>query len=534
MKILSTRFSVRFFTAMLILAGILLVALAIYDYRAEKTIKYLKDHSEQLEHFRNDIINFDENLTTAARMAAATGDMGWEKRFQEYEAKLTGVIHQAIRVSPEIYRKETDRNNISKIKLSEMEHAAFSLIRRGQGPAAMAIVFGKQYETQKDAYINAIQRLNDLLKEQMQATLEVEHSKEYLGQISFITVLCLLLLSWLIILRIARRTQEELVESNRQLSLRTHQLNELTLTLEKKIRERTENLITLQAQLLQAEKFSAIGQLAAGIAHEINNPVGFINSNLQTLQKYVVRYTQLLGILETLEEAFKNNDQQRFSEGMASFEKIRRETNFVFIDRDIDNLLKESGMGIEKIKKIVMDLRTFASPDRGVMGGVNIEALMESMLNIVHNEIKYKAELKKDYSAPPSIVCDPQKIGQVFVNLLINAAQAIEGKGTITIKTYTKDEYVCVDVTDTGCGIAADHITKIFDPFFTTKPPGTGVGLGLSVSYDIVRKHGGTITFNSKSGKGTTFTVMLPMTNNESQEPRPGTTPGDGAHKGET
>jgi len=510
MKSLTTRFSVRFFTAMLILAGILLVVLAIYDYRAEKTIKHLRDHSDQLEHFRNDIINFDENLTTAARMAAATGDMEWEKRFHEYETKLTGVIHQAIQTSPEIYRKETDRNNISKVKLSEMEHNAFSLIHRGQGPAAMAIVFGKQYETQKDAYINAIKRLNDLLKEQMQAALDVEHSKEYLGQISFITVLCLLLLSWLIILRIARRTQEELVESNRQLSLRTGQLNELTLTLEKKIRERTENLIILQAQLLQAEKFSAIGQLAAGIAHEINNPVGFINSNLQTLQKYVVRYTQLLGILDTLEEAFKNNAPQRLSQAMASFEKIRRETNFVFIDRDIDNLLKESSTGIEKIKKIVTDLRTFASPDGGVMGCVNIEALMESMLNIVHNEIKYKAELKKEYGAPPAIVCDPQKIGQVFVNLLINAAQAIEGKGTITVKTYTTDEYVCVDVTDTGCGIAADHITKIFDPFFTTKPPGTGVGLGLSVSYDIVRKHGGTITFNSKSGQGTTFTVMLP------------------------
>jgi len=510
MKIISTRFSVRFFTVVLIIAGILLVILALYDYRAEKTIKSLKDHSEQIEHFKNDIIHFDEILTTAARMAAATGDMEWEKRFREYEPKLTAAIHQAIRVSPEIYRDETDRNNISKVQLSQMEHKAFSLIRQGQGNAAMAIVFGKQYESQKDAYISAIERLNDLLKQQMQAALEVEHSKEYLGQISFITVLCLLLLSWLIILRIARRIQEELVESNRQLSIRTRELDTLTLTLERKVRERTENLITLQGQLLQAEKFSAIGQLAAGIAHEINNPIGFINSNLQTLQKYVVHYTQLLGILDKLEETLKNNDQQQLSLIMASFEKIRRETNFVFIDQDIDNLLQESSAGIEKISKIVTDLRTFASPDHGMMDCVNIEALMESMLNIVHNEIKYKAELKKEYGSPPSIACDPQKIGQVFVNLLINAAQAIEGQGTITIKTYTKNEYVCVDIVDTGCGIAAEHITKIFDPFFTTKPPGTGVGLGLSVSYDIVRKHGGTITFNSKSGQGTTFTVMLP------------------------
>jgi two-component system, NtrC family, sensor kinase len=340
---------------------------------------------------------------------------------------------------------------------------------------------------------------------------QVSFTDEYLVRSSFIMVLGLLALSWLVILRNARRSQQALIETNQQLLARTKELEELNHHLEDKIQQRTRNLLTLQTQLVHAEKFSAIGQLAAGVAHEINNPIGFINSNLQTLQQYVIHYTRLLGILNKLEKALKDKDQQRASEVVASWEKIRKETNFAFMGGDIDSLLKESMEGAEKIGKIVSDLRTLASPDHGMVDSVNIEALIESMLNIVHNEIKYKAEVKKEYSHLPFIVCNPQKIGQVLVNLLTNAAQAIESKGTITIKTYSVDDHVCIDITDTGHGISPEHSTKIFDPLFTTKSPGTGLGLGLSLSYDIVRKHKGVIKFHSKLGEGTTFTVMLPL-----------------------
>ncbi len=339
----------------------------------------------------------------------------------------------------------------------------------------------------------------------------MEHGKDYAAQVSFISVLCLLLLSWLTILRNARCAQESLAEKNGQLSGRIKELEGLNDALEGKMQERTKSLVTLQTQLLQAEKFSAIGQLAAGVAHEINNPIGFINSNLQTMQQYAAHYSRLLGVLNKLEKALKDKDQQRVAEVVSSWEKIRKETNFAFMDGDVNNLLKESMEGAGKIGKIVSDLRTLASPDRGKMVAVNIEALMESMLNIVHNEIKYKAELKKYYGEVPLIVCNPQKIGQVFINILLNAAQAIEGKGVITVRTYAREEYVYIDVTDTGCGIAPDNTTRIFDPLFTTKAPGAGLGLGLSLSYDIVRKHGGTVSFNSKLGEGTTFTVMLPL-----------------------
>ncbi|MDE2027168.1 MAG: histidine kinase [Candidatus Omnitrophica bacterium] len=307
-----------------------------------------------------------------------------------------------------------------------------------------------------------------------------------------------------------RHLQGSLTEENRHLCEKIEGLEQLNKALDHKIHERTRNLVNLQTQLLQAEKFAAIGQLAAGIAHEINNPVGFINSNLQTLQQYVAHYTRLLGILNRLEKALKDKDQQRVAEVVDSWGKIRRETNFAFIGTDIGNLLKESMEGTAKIGKIVADLRTLASRDRGRIASVNLEMLLESTLNIAHNEIKYKAQVAKEYGSLPMIVCNPQKIGQVFIHLLVNAAQAIEGKGTITVKTYFDGEYACVEISDTGCGIAPEHATRIFDPLFTTKPPGTGTGLGLSLSFDIVRKHGGTITFNSRLGQGTTFTVKLP------------------------
>jgi signal transduction histidine kinase len=520
-----TRFSVRFFTAVLIIMAGLLIMLAVYDHRAEKVINNLRDRYNQMEKFRSEIIHLDEALSMSARMAAATGDIKWEKQYKFYEPKMTRAIQQAIALSPEIYRKETDRSSIGKIKLLEMEHKAFDLIRDGRHKEAMDILFGEQYNRQKQDYIKAIERLNRLLKLQMEEALTVERSKEYFARIAFITTLVLLLLAWLIVLRMARQSQDALVESNRQLAARTKELTEMTANLDKKVHSRTHSLAIaltelqttyddlkeVQTQLLQSEKFSAIGQLAAGIAHEINNPVGFINSNLQTLEEYVAHYGKLLGILNKLEWALKHKDQELITELVLSWEKLREVTNFAFIDADIGNLIKESKEGAEKIRKIVMDLRTFASPDKGTAECVNLEALINSILNIVWNELKYKAELKKEFGDIPMIVCNPQKIGQVLVNLLINAVQSIKDKGTITIRTYARDEFVFLEVQDTGCGIAPEHVTNVFDPFYSTKPVGQGTGLGLSISYDIVRKHGGRLTFTTKLGEGTVFTVKLPV-----------------------
>ncbi|MBI5023580.1 MAG: nitrate- and nitrite sensing domain-containing protein [Candidatus Omnitrophica bacterium] len=266
-----------------------------------------------------------------------------------------------------------------------------------------------------------------------------------------------------------------------------------------------------QNQLVQSEKLASIGHLAAGVAHEINNPVGFINNNMEILEQYIADYAKILKMTDHLKESVIQGDLAEAKTVAEEITKTKKEINLDYIISDTPKLLEHNRKGIGRIQKIVMDLRTFAREDKNEMEHVKIEDVIEGILAIVHSEIKYKAELEKDYGDTPLIECSPRRLGQVFINLIVNALHAIEGTGTIAIKTYTQDGFVCVDVRDTGKGIPPEILNKIFDPFFTTKPVGQGTGLGLSVSYEIVKKHGGDITVRSKAGEGATFTVMLPI-----------------------
>ncbi|HCI44533.1 MAG TPA: hypothetical protein DE315_03240 [Candidatus Omnitrophica bacterium] len=278
-----------------------------------------------------------------------------------------------------------------------------------------------------------------------------------------------------------------------------------------------EALKTTQNQLVQSEKLASIGHLAAGVAHEINNPVGFISSNMEMLEQYIADYAKVLKMADHLKESVEQENLAKTKSIIEEMARLNKEINLDYIISDTPKLLEHNRKGIERIRKIVNDLRAFSREDKNVMERVKIEEVIEGILTIVTSEIKYKARLEKDYGDTPPIECSPQRLGQVFINLIINALHAIEGTGTIAIKTYTQDEFVCVDVRDTGKGIPPEILNKIFDPFFTTKPTGQGTGLGLSVSYEIIKKHNGSMTVRSKVGEGTTFTVMLPI-NQEKEE----------------
>lgn len=301
---------------------------------------------------------------------------------------------------------------------------------------------------------------------------------------------------------------------NAELSLRENELTELNNSLDNKVAERTkeltasnEKLQETQLQLVQSERLASIGQLAAGVAHEINNPVGFINNNMEILGQYVADYSTIIEMVDKLKSTESAESTKTIIEEIATFEK---KVNLDYIKGDINNLLRHTQKGIERIRKIVMDLRTFSRADTDISDAVKIEEVIDSILSIVDNELKYKAELKKTYGDTPLIKGSPQLLGQVFINLMVNAVQAMEKKGKIEIKTYGEGEFVCVEVSDDGKGIDEKNLKKIFDPFFTTKPIGQGTGLGLSVSYEIIKKHQGDIKVRSKIGEGTTFVVMLP------------------------
>lgn len=259
-------------------------------------------------------------------------------------------------------------------------------------------------------------------------------------------------------------------------------------------------------QLLQSEKMASMGQLAAGVAHEINNPVGYINSNLTALQKYILDLMRLVDCYVEAEHLLPAESAES-----ASIRRIKSEVELDFLRQDLNDLMRESQEGVERVRKIVQDLKEFSHVDSSEWQVADLHRGLESTLNIVHNEIKYKAEIVKEYGDMPEVECIPSQINQVFLNLLVNAAQAIEKRGVITLRTGTTGGEIWIEVKDTGKGISPHHLNRIFEPFFTTKEVGKGTGLGLSLSWNIVQRHGGRLEVQSTAGEGSTFRLTLPI-----------------------
>ena len=273
-----------------------------------------------------------------------------------------------------------------------------------------------------------------------------------------------------------------------------------------------------QSQLLQSEKMAAIGQLAAGVAHEINNPVGFVGSNLGSLASYVDRLFALLAAYEQLEQALPPDHPAR-----AAIAEARDAAEVDYLREDIPDLLRESADGLSRVKHIVNDLKDFSRSDAGEWQETDLNRGLESTLNVVWNEIKYKAQVVREFGELPKVRCIPAQINQVFMNLLVNAAQAIENSGTITLRSGASDDEVWIEIIDTGKGMSSEVQARIFEPFFTTKPAGKGTGLGLSISSDIVKRHKGVLEVFSQPGEGTRFRIVLPLLANDAEQQSAGT-----------
>ncbi|HXE98376.1 MAG TPA: ATP-binding protein [Dongiaceae bacterium] len=260
-----------------------------------------------------------------------------------------------------------------------------------------------------------------------------------------------------------------------------------------------------QTRIIQQEKMASIGQLAAGVAHEINNPIGYITSNMNSLWKYAEKLAQFIEIQEQAIE--KCADEAT----LASIVELKRRIKLDFIIKDFRELISESLEGSKRVSKIVQDLKSFSRAEGNEAIPADLNEVIKSTLNVVRNEIKYVAELDLRLEDIPPVVCKPQQISQVVMNLLVNAAHSISGQGVIMLATKQVDDTVEITVADSGCGISPENMTKIFEPFFTTKETGKGTGLGLAISCDIVRKHGGELLVRSEVGIGTTFTIRLPV-----------------------
>lgn len=266
-----------------------------------------------------------------------------------------------------------------------------------------------------------------------------------------------------------------------------------------------------QGQLLQSSKMASIGQLAAGVAHEINNPIGFVLNNVSILRKYLKVFNEVISQYQRFVENANQWEKDKYFEEKGKIEHYLKSKKTDFIFEDSDNLIDESLDGMKRVVDIVAGLKSFSRVDQAETKYACINHCLESTLKVVWNELKYKCQIETDFSEIPEIKCNPGKLNQVFMNLIVNAGQSIENKGKISIKTFLENSEILVKIKDTGQGIPQENLEKLFDPFFTTKPVGVGTGLGLSISYGIIQEHKGCIEVDSLMGQGTTFTIRLPV-----------------------
>lgn len=280
---------------------------------------------------------------------------------------------------------------------------------------------------------------------------------------------------------------------------------------QKELEEAYIKLKAMQEKLLAAEKMASLGKLSAGIAHEINNPIGFVVSNLSTLEKYISHLFALLNIYYEIEAViFKggNGESEKLCQRIKDFKKT---IDFEHLAADMPKLINETLDGAQRIVRIIRDLKSFSRKDEIELTEANINELVETALNIVWNEVKYKADVVKEYNDLPLVSCHPQQITQVLMNVIVNGAQSIEKSGKITIRTYVKEDKVFIEITDTGSGMSEETQKRLFEPFFTTKKIGEGTGLGLAIVYGIIQNNMGNIEVKSKPGEGSTFIISLPL-----------------------
>jgi signal transduction histidine kinase len=261
------------------------------------------------------------------------------------------------------------------------------------------------------------------------------------------------------------------------------EIAKLNETLEARVEERTAELRDTQTQLVQAEKMKSLGQLVAGVAHELNNPIGFVHANLQLLDEYIAK---LLAPGRSAQETAKAREA-------------------------IAKLLVRSREGTERVKKIVQDLRTFSRMDQAELQDADLNEEIERTLALMEPRFKTAISVERDFGKLPRVRCYPGQLNQVFLNLLMNACDAISKKGKIRIRTRRSADGVRLEFHDDGPGIPEEIQRQVFDPFFTTKPVGVGTGLGLSISHGIIERHGGRISVESSPGRGTTFIIELPL-----------------------
>ena len=305
------------------------------------------------------------------------------------------------------------------------------------------------------------------------------------------------------------RSMRYAIERKEAERVKTEYINSLQAKNEE-LHDLLEKLRNTQAQLIQSAKMASLGQLVAGIAHELNNPISFVYSNIRRLEEYSDHITTFYNSCQALFDEITQGSYPQLNNRLQALRYLEKEREVDFLIEDLGDLVKETEEGADRVRKVVESLRNFSRAQEERQE-VDIKEALETTLYLLRNQMKNRITTLKHYGHISKVECLPNQIKEVFLNILTNACQAIEGKGEITLKTAQKSGNVLVLISDTGKGIPTENMDKIFEPFYTTKPAKEGTGLGLSIVRGIIENHGGKISVQSQVGKGTIFTVSLPL-----------------------
>ena len=526
-------YKVRFVASQLVTLTVLLTLLLFLpqiwlNWQAYYNFNSITKHEFKLQTLSDEITYLDEVLTMSARMNAATGNSTWEERYRQFEPQLDIAIKESIKLAPQAYKNEDAKKiDVANQRLVTMEYESFELVKKNHEETAQLLLSNREYETQKHIYADGVAKRNRNISLELQQKVDEYYKKIFWAVLESIISLTMLIPAWLLVLHLLQQylkakkiAQAALEEANCRLEM---QVAERTAKLKYKnfqLQQTLQQLQHTQVQLIQTEKMSSLGQLVAGVAHEINNPVNFISGNLLHVKEYSL---QLLTLIKLYQQEYCNYNPEITS--------LIKKMDLEFIIDDMPKILSSMAVGTERICEIVLTLRNFSRLDEAEMKPVDIHEGINSTLLILQHRLKEKHKQQeiaiiKDYGNLPLVECYAGGLNQVFMNIFSNAIDALYEReaeclkeeikkhhSSIIVQTQVKNEdCVIISIKDNGSGITEQVKTRLFDPFFTTKPIGKGTGLGLSISYQIiVDKHKGKINCISAPGKGTEFVIEIPI-----------------------
>ncbi len=430
------------------------------NWSLQRTLENVSKHELRLQRLIGSIIHLDEVLTMSARMAAATGDVRWEDRYRRYEPMLESAIAESFEIAPTVHAAAAEKTDLANRELVAMENRAFELVRDGLSEEASLLLFSKRYEALKATYAEGMALMTAMLREDIREALAKSRAQVFqAGGLALVSGV-MLLVAWGGIVR----------------QLRAH-LSE---------RERNEvERRRLAAQVGRTQKLESLGILAAGVAHEINNPLAYLRSN-------VTHLSRLAAIVEESLDAFEPKQANDLSE--------------------FPELLEEMLDGLGRIGEIVDSTRRFSRDAEARHVLLDMNRVAEDAVRLASFQENECIRLETHLGCLPPVEGSAERLVQVLLNLLINAKQALSqsSAGSILLETVASDGYVQLRVHDDGPGVPEEFRDHLFDPFFTTKGPDEGVGLGLSIAFDIVREHGGTIEVEVSRLGGACFAIRLP------------------------